>query len=461
LLLGVIGINFLVSSVLKDTKKSLFTFSIVANIGLLVFFKYTNFLIEVAQDIAGMASLYIEQSKLSIVLPLGISFIAFQLVAYIIDVRRGVIEREKSLLRFSVFVSFFPQLIAGPICRGSEFLPQLRVLQPFRRANFVQGLMMLCIGLFLKVGIADNLSSYIELVYDKRLGVDTAHAWIATIAFSAQILCDFWGYSTMALGTALMFGLTIPANFNLPYVATTLQSFWRRWHITLSFWLRDYLYYTFGGNRSGVFRTGINLVAVMAIGGLWHGASYNFIIWGLIHGCWLLLERYAIAGIRCVTIPELVIKGWRPVGWLITMLVVSVAWVFFRADNLGDAMFILHHMFVMSGDFSLDSGDVNIISVLVVFALMMIPLHLLNQAGLNTNFYKSVKEQHNQDLKTGVTADNMPWQIPPVALSGSVKLCGDILLLPSALKLAVAFWLLVLAVVLGAGESVPFIYFQF
>ncbi|MCC7282243.1 MAG: MBOAT family protein, partial [Acetobacteraceae bacterium] len=296
------------------------------NLGLLGWFKYTNFLIATADAITGFAI-----APLDIVLPLGISFFTFQKIAYLVDVHDGRAE-PGGLLDFMIFVFFFPQLIAGPIVHHSEMLPQFRGLSahepPGREQagpNLVLGGVVLLAGLFSKVVVADQLAPYANAVFDAArdgAAVGCLEAWQAALAYTGQLYFDFSGYSIMALGLGLLFGIRLPLNFNSPYQASSIIEFWRRWHITLSRFLKDYLYVPLGGNRKGPLRRHVNLMVVMVLGGLWHGAGWTFVIWGALHGVALVLAHLwrARMGDR---MPALA-------GWLLTMLVVVVGWVFFR-----------------------------------------------------------------------------------------------------------------------------------
>lgn len=456
----------------RRTGAALFGLTIGLNLLLLGIFKYTNFLLSGAVD-TGAAILRITDASftpLSIILPLGISFFTFQLIAYAVDVERGVVQKERSLLTFSVFISYFPQLIAGPICRGRELLPQLNARQTFSVNALIQGILMLCVGYFIKAGIADNLAPYVQAVYSDASAATHQETVYATLAFALQIFFDFWGYSTMALGSAWMFGIMLPVNFNLPYIATSFQTFWRRWHMTLSFWLRDYLYISLGGNRHGRFRTYINLFLVMLIGGLWHGAAWTFVVWGAIHGAALVIERLVVRSTRLV-VPEggRLRPAWlgpfvlAPAGWAITIFVTLIAWIFFRADSLSDAVHLTSLFLQATVDPSLwlDEPVSQQLSYATRFMLIgvifMGPLHLLNLMGNNQNFYRgdSVWSAH---IDTNGSAPEAGIAVRPVNF---LLLSGRSVVFPPSLKLIVSFWLFAIAYALSAELTVPFIYFQF
>lgn len=262
-------------------------------------------------------------------LPLGISFFTFQVVGYLVDVARGDVPAERSLLTFAVFKSFFAQLVAGPIVRARDMLPQLHAVARFNARQFHQGLFLLLSGLFLKVAVADTLAQFADRAFAAPQAQSTVGAWLSLYAYSVQLLADFWGYSTMAVGMGALFGLVLPVNFETPYLARSLQDFWRRWHITLSGWFRDYLYVPLGGNRRHPHR---NLFVVMVLAGLWHGVGLTFLAWGALHGLWLLVERAWTSHKGATTALP---------AWLSNVLVfhgVALLWVLFNAKDLATAL---------------------------------------------------------------------------------------------------------------------------
>ena len=287
-------------------KKILLIVSLVGNLGLLGFFKYTDFIIYEFNLFGKMINLSSEIPYLELVLPIGISFYTFQTIGYTVDVYRGKLEPSKSFLEFALFVSFFPQLVAGPIIRASDFLPQIRnkisnlsnnsILQIFsiEQRNFKFGATLIAIGFLKKMFFADNIAPLVNDIFANPLNAESFTIILGAIAFGMQIYGDFSGYSDIAIGTALILGLKIPMNFNKPYFASSPSDFWQRWHISLSSWLRDYFYIPLGGNRKSNSRTYLNLITVMFFGGLWHGASINFIIWGILHGGYLSIHRIII-----------------------------------------------------------------------------------------------------------------------------------------------------------------------
>lgn len=273
------------------TKKLLLFVSIFANLAMLGFFKYFNFFAENFQILLAQTGLDIHPRLLNIVLPVGISFYTFQTMSYTIDVYRDKLTPCRSLPDFALFVSFFPQLVAGPIERAKNLLPQILNKRTITWQKFLEGCHLILWGLFQKIFIADNLARIVEPVFSNHSEQHGATILIAAYAFAFQIFCDFAGYSNIARGLAKCMGFELMVNFNLPYFATNPQEFWQRWHISLSTWLRDYLYFPLGGNRNGNLKTCRNLFVVMLLGGLWHGAAWTFVLWGLYHGILLVLHR--------------------------------------------------------------------------------------------------------------------------------------------------------------------------
>ncbi|MGB1925704.1 MAG: MBOAT family O-acyltransferase [Rubripirellula sp.] len=337
-------------------KRYLLGLSLVVNLGLLAFFKYFNFFIESAAPL--LESLGLGTSSLSIILPVGISFYTFQTLSYTIDVYRGVIKPIDRWIDFALYVSFFPQLVAGPIVRASEFLPQLDRVPIWSHRRFYAGFQQMLRGAIKKVILADRLAEMVDVVFagpDLYSGVTL---WIAALAYAGQIYYDFSGYSDLAIGAAKMLGYRFPVNFRHPYLATSLTEFWRRWHMTLSRWLRDYLYISLGGNRLGSRRTYLNLSLTMLLGGLWHGAAWNFVLWGGLHGLGLSIERCLRSGgirsrqsdpadsspIRMDSQRQAIVG----VNTLFMGLVVLIGWILFRSATLSDAIFYLHRMLSFS-----------------------------------------------------------------------------------------------------------------
>ncbi|MEA2939539.1 MAG: alginate O-acetyltransferase complex protein AlgI, partial [Bradyrhizobium sp.] len=309
-------------------------------------FKYTNFLFDSFSALTGAPLPY-----LNVVLPLGISCFTFQPIAYLVDVMRGA-KVERDIVSYTLFVSFFPHLIAGPLVHHAEMIPQFKRARTSRsQVLAARGIAIFAAGLFKKVVIADNLAQFVTPVFahlDAGGGVTTPWAWLATLAYSLQIYFDFSGYSDMAVGLALMFGIRLPVNFWSPYKAASIIEFWRRWHITLSRFLRDYLYIPLGGNRLGEQRRYVNLLLTMLLGGLWHGAAWNFVIWGGLHGIYLcinhLWHRWRGEGAAHSAATNVV-------SWAVTFLAIVIAWVFFRAKTAAGAWQML------GGLFGLEAGS--------------------------------------------------------------------------------------------------------
>jgi len=305
-------------------------------LGLLFHYKYSPFLVASAANALGRS-----WSVETILLPVGISFYLFHCVSYVVDVFKG--GERASLLDYALYVAFFPQLVAGPIVRAADFLPQLQQassgLPESKEINW--GLILFVIGVFQKVVLADGVFAQpATIVFEHARSATFSQAWLGALAFSGQIYFDFAGYSTCAIGVSRLLGFRLPINFCYPYAAIGFSDFWRRWHISLSSWLRDYLYLPLGGNRGGSLLTYRNLLLTMLLGGLWHGADWTFVVWGGLHGLYLIAER--LLRFRGPSTSP----GPLFVGWLVTFLLTVIAWVFFRAANLGDAFSIIHAMAV-------------------------------------------------------------------------------------------------------------------
>jgi alginate O-acetyltransferase complex protein AlgI len=321
-------------SPLKVTRKRALVAAVAFDLGLLGTFKYFGFFVDETNAFLDALGLGSPLPIVQIVLPIGISFFTFQAISYVVDVYRGE-TRAASLGDVAILQAFFPHLVAGPIVRANELLPQLRTPRDPREVLAGPALFMIAGGLVKKTVVADELArNVVDPVYNDPAAHSGGEILLAFYAFAAQIYCDFSGYTDMAIGLALLLGYVLPQNFNRPYLALSLQDFWRRWHITLSRWLRDYLYIPLGGNRKGRAKTYRNLMLTMLLGGLWHGASWTFLIWGGIHGGALSVERWARE-----RLPGFRMPAW--LAWFVTFNVVCIAWVFFRAPNLDIAFEIL------------------------------------------------------------------------------------------------------------------------
>lgn len=354
--------------------------SLFANLGFLAFFKYGGFLLENFTQLMQLIGVDFQAAAPDIILPMGISFYTFQTMSYTLDMyfRRG--ERARTLLDFSLYVTFFPQLVAGPIVRAGDLVTQFYEEKRATIHQFLWGAFLLTLGLFQKVVLADSLlSDTSDAVFGVKSLVNPLDAWSGTLAFSGQIFFDFAGYSTCAIGIAMMMGFWLTENFRYPYGAIGFSDFWRRWHITLSTWLRDYLYIPLGGNKKGIARTYVNLMLTMLLGGLWHGAAWTFVIWGALHGFYLMVERY---------FRDRVVMRLNPVNGfflaLLTYFLVNITWVFFRAQDFPQAMNMLASMFfIQSGG----EKVLQYINIYIVFVLIPI-LFLVHWSMRNS----SVKE---------------------------------------------------------------------
>lgn len=330
----------------KESRRAFLAVGVTANLALLGYYKYSGFLLGTVAALSGA-----KVPDLHILLPLGISFFTFQQIAYLVDAYRGE-AKELNLPRYALFVTFFPQLIAGPIVHHREVLPQFsrKGLFRFQSERIGVGLTLLVIGLFKKIILADGVAIYARPVFeaaDGGLTVSALEAWGGALAYTFQLYFDFSGYSDMALGLGRLFGIRLPQNFNSPYRATSIVQFWQSWHITLSQFLRDYLYIPLGGNRRGKSRRYVNLMLTMLLGGLWHGAGWNFVIWGGLHGSYLIINhafRARVAQPIWEKKPVL-----QVIPWALTFLAVVVAWVFFRATTYGGAWAMLRAMLLVDG----------------------------------------------------------------------------------------------------------------
>lgn len=327
----------------KSKRRMLLAVSVAVNLGLLGYFKYGQFLLDNFIALAALAGIDYQAPEWNIVLPVGISFYTFQTMAYSLDVYLRRAEPSKSFLDFALFVTFFPQLVAGPIVRPTHLLPQFAVPRVATPQQLYWGLALMTIGLFQKIVVADGLlAPAADAVFGAGETLHPLDAWLGTLAFSGQIFSDFAGYSTTAIGVALTLGFGLPDNFRFPYAAIGFSDFWRRWHISLSSWLRDYLYVPLGGNRKGNLRTYANLLTTMLLGGLWHGASWSFVVWGGLHGLYLAVERWLKARVGKLavwtTLPMQILLA------LLTYFFINITWVFFRAPDFATAWRLIDTM---------------------------------------------------------------------------------------------------------------------
>ncbi len=331
--------------------------SMFINLGLLMYFKYTNFYIENINNLTGL-----NFSKLDIFLPIGISFYTFQTMSYTIDVYRRQLKPANNFLEFLFFVSFFPQLVAGPIVRASQFIPQIMKRPKLSEYKLDKALLLIMGGLIKKVVISDYISvNFVDRVFETPNAYSAFDNLLATYGYTIQIYCDFSGYSDMAIGLALLMGFTLPPNFRSPYQSKSITEFWRRWHISLSTWLRDYLYISLGGNRKGQIRTYINLFLVMFFGGLWHGASWKYVLWGMMHGTMLAIERFFKQYVR---LPKFRYSNF--IKWFLTLHFVMFCWIFFRASDYDTAVLVIKKIT------NIFSENVNIIHRMVQYKYIIL-----------------------------------------------------------------------------------------
>jgi D-alanyl-lipoteichoic acid acyltransferase DltB (MBOAT superfamily) len=310
--------------------------SLLTSLGILAYFKYANFFLWNINAMVGS-----NFQPLDLVLPVGISFYTFQSVSYIIDVYKGRVAPTATWLEYAFFLSFFPALVAGPIVRADYFLPQIRENRHATRSEVYTGLWLIILGVVKKAIIADYIAQYNDLIFQTPGGYSGFETLMGIIGYTMQIYCDFSGYSDMAIGIALIMGFKLAKNFDFPYKARNLTDFWRRWHISLSTWLRDYIYIPLGGNRKGTARTYLNNFATMLIGGLWHGAAWKFVFWGAMHGAGLAVHKASKPVLGRIG------DSWpvRAASWLVTMTFVALLWVFFRADSWADSWTVVSSVF--------------------------------------------------------------------------------------------------------------------
>lgn len=340
--------DFLIARALARTerrgiRRALVALSVAVNLGMLGYFKYTNFLVEIANQMFGPGFLQFQ----NIFLPVGISFFVFQSMSYTIDVYRRQLQPLTNWLEYLFYLSFFPQLVAGPIVRARDFIPQIRRNPVVTRTMFGTGVFLILTGLFKKAIISDYISlNFVDRIFDEPLLYSGFECLAGIYAYALQIYCDFSGYSDMAIGIALLLGFHFPKNFDAPYKSATITEFWRRWHISLSSWLRDYLYISLGGNRKGRIRTYFNLLVTMLLGGLWHGAAVRFILWGALHGIALALHKLWLS-----VVPGSKATGaemrwfWRIPGIFFTFNLVCFGWLMFRAESMKTVQLMLHQIF--------------------------------------------------------------------------------------------------------------------
>ncbi|HTA82039.1 MAG TPA: MBOAT family O-acyltransferase [Bacteroidia bacterium] len=397
-------------------KKLYLLLSIVANLSILAFFKYYNFLNENLGVILHGVGYRNLLPYLNIALPIGLSFHTFQAMSYTIDIYRGQQKAERHFGIYALYIMFFPQLVAGPIERAHNMLHQFYEKHYFNAERTISGLQLILWGLYKKVVVADTIAIYVNSIYDNPSSNNGLTLVIATYAFAFQIYCDFSGYSDIAVGSARILGFELTQNFRLPYFSKSVSEFWRRWHISFSTWLRDYLYIPLGGNRSGKIKMLRNILITMLLGGLWHGASWNFILWGALNGAYLCIEKMlSYFGVKALP--------WKLLKVFITFNLICFSWIFFRADTFHNASLIVRNIFSVHEFFNVRIQDVEIfVSMLVkIILLLAIEFFLLRKHSLDFS-----EKKH-------------PW----------------------IWSLSFNTFLIILIVVFGVKEGTQFIYFQF
>ena len=332
----------------KRIKNLFLVLTLVTCLGVLFFYKYFNFLSDSLVEALKAFGIGADPFHLDLILPVGISFYTFQTLSYVIDVYRGDIKTERNFFFYALYVSFFPQLVAGPIERPDNLIPQLHARQKPNWENTRQGLKMMLIGFFKKVVVADLLAAYVNAVYNNLPNATGLGALIATVLFAVQIYCDFAGYTDIAIGCAKIMGINLMQNFNRPYIAKSIQEFWRRWHISLSTWFKDYIYVPLGGSRCSVWKNMRNIMIVFAVSGLWHGAAWTFVVWGVLHGLYQVIGKL-LKPLREKALDAMGIsrdsKGLAFLRQGVTFMLVCFAWIFFRANSMADALLVIRKIF--------------------------------------------------------------------------------------------------------------------
>ena len=330
----------------KKAKKTFLVISLIINFTILFLFKYYNFINESVYTLLEYFGIRWNVPNMSLLLPVGISFYTFQAVGYSIDVYRGSVKAEHNFITYALFVSFFPQLVAGPIERSANLLPQFKIKHVFNYERAIEGFKLMLWGFFMKLCVADVLSEYVNAVYNNIPNHNGTSLIIASIFFAFQIYCDFAGYSNIAIGTAKIMGFDLMKNFNLPYFSLNIKEFWRRWHISLSSWFTDYLYIPLGGNRVKYARHLTNLMITFLVSGIWHGANWTFVLWGMLHGVYLILDNIIRKYLYSPKYNTLISKLF---SIFICFILVDFAWIFFRTNNVADAFSIICKIFTDIG----------------------------------------------------------------------------------------------------------------
>lgn len=390
LLIFEIVIFYFAGLYVNDYKKIVLSISIPVILGILGIFKYYNFFI---------SSLGITSNSIKIALPIGISFYSFLGISYIIDVSRNKIKMEKDIIKLALYISFFPHILSGPITKATDFIPQLYYLKKYSKERLCYGVQVFVFGAFKKIVIADRLSVYVDTVYKCPNAYNGLTLLCVSVAYSIQLYCDFSGYSDMAIGLAHILGFDLKRNFNIPYISKNLTEFWKRWHISLSEWLQSYLYISLGGNRKGQFRTYLNLMITMLLGGLWHGADWKFLAWGGLHGLGLVFHKLFMiwkikSNINSKCNSNSVAKMYSFISSLLTFSYVNFCWILFRADSFNDAFCFI------KGIFTWQTGINYIFVYFIIYLIVIIVSYIIAQIKHGgEGFYPTV----NLDTLAGKT----------------------------------------------------------
>lgn len=389
--------------------KAVVASSFVLNLGILAYFKYAGFAAGIAQSVGSAVGIDINVPSFDIILPVGISFYTFQALSYTMDVYRNEIYAEKNFLRYALFVSFFPQLVAGPIERSKNLLKQLNVAKDFNLKRVREGIIVMLWGYFLKVVIADRIAIFVDAVYGNYAQFPGMYLVVATVLFALQIYCDFYGYSVIAKGTAHIFGIELMENFNAPYLSVNVSEFWRKWHISLTSWFKDYLYIPLGGSRRGIIRKYLNKMIVFLVSGLWHGAEMSFVIWGGLNGLYQVIGEMTASLRKAFRIKIRVRENAFPiklVQGIITFVLIDFSWIFFRASTVADAFNIIKSIFTMDNAQILFNGelfkcglDLSNFVLMIVAVVVLIFADVLKAKGVKLS---GVISDSNYAVRTAV-----------------------------------------------------------
>ena len=373
-------------------KKLILALSFVSNLGILFYFKYINFTLDIVTRVLSKMNISMNVPVFDVILPVGISFYTFQALSYSVDVYRGEVAPEHDFFRYALFVSFFPQLVAGPIERSKNLLTQLREPRKFDFGYAFDGILLMLWGFFLKIVLADRIAIFVDTVYGDCEHYQGIYLIVATVLFAVQIYCDFSGYSSIAMGTAKLLGIELMDNFNAPYISTSVADFWRRWHISLTSWFKDYLYIPLGGSKKGILRKYLNKMIVFMLSGLWHGAQLTFVVWGAINGLYQVIGEILIP-IREKVSDALGVnrdsEGFCVLRAIVTFTMIDFSWIFFRADSLGRAVYIIKSIFNAENIWTLFDGslyncglDDKNFRLMVIAVMILLIADILKRKGI-------------------------------------------------------------------------------